>query len=118
MSLTYFCVSLWGVHWAWQAHPVPFASPRARLRWGGVGGDATVCTPGHYENCHVPYDATDVSVGTLPLGSAWRKGPIPAAPWSHSKCVAFCLNFDFSCCGAGCAWACLDGGRIPSAHRT
>ena len=31
---------------------------------------------GKYENCHVAFEAVDVSVGTLPKGSAWRKGAI------------------------------------------
>ena len=70
-----------------QRHPVPFASRRSALRWGGAGGDARVCSgqPGGYVNCHVPFNATDVSVGTLPAGSAWRKGAIAAAPWSHPQ---------------------------------
>ena len=38
---------------------------------------------GKYENCHVAFEAVDVSVGTLPKGSSWRKGPIPSAPWSR-----------------------------------
>ena len=27
------------------------------------------------------FNATDVSVGTLPEGSTWRRGPFPRGPW-------------------------------------
>ena len=52
-----------------QATPVPFANRRSSLRWGGVEGKRTW------------FNATDVSVGTLPTGSTWRRGPVVRAPW-------------------------------------
>ena len=39
------------------------------LRWGGVGGE------------QIWFNASDVSVGTIPKGSSWRKCPIPRGPW-------------------------------------
>lgn len=66
-----------------QSQPIAFASNASMLRWGGTGGNDNKCEPGKYENCHVSFEALDVSVGTLPEGSAWRKGPIPSAPWSR-----------------------------------
>ena len=52
-----------------QAHPVPFADHQSSLRWGGVGAE------------QIWFNATEVSEGTLPKGSTWRRGPIPRAPW-------------------------------------
>ena len=52
-----------------QATPVPFASTTSTLRWGGIGGRAH------------RFAATDVSDGTLPVGSTWRKDPLPRGPW-------------------------------------
>lgn len=52
-----------------QATPVPFADGTSTLRWGGVGGRAH------------RFNATDVSVGTLPAGSTWRRSPLPRGPW-------------------------------------
>ena len=66
-----------------QASPVPFAGNSSMLRWDGVDGAKQRCEIGNFTNCYVPFEAVDVSVGTLPTGSAWRKGPIPSAPWSR-----------------------------------
>lgn len=52
-----------------QAFPVPFADGRSSLRWGGAGGE------------RIWFNATDVSVGTKPTGSTWRRGPLPRGPW-------------------------------------
>lgn len=52
-----------------QAHPVPFADGTSSLRWGGEGGE------------RLRFNATDVSVGTLPEGSTWRRSPLPRGPW-------------------------------------
>ena len=52
-----------------QSHPVPFADGLSKLRWGGACGEELV------------FNATDVSVGTLPKGSTWRRGPFPRGPW-------------------------------------
>ena len=68
-----------------QNTPVPFATNASMLRWGGASGAKQRCAVGKYEDCYVPFEAIDVSVGTLPKGSAWRKGPIPSAPWSRSS---------------------------------
>jgi len=48
-----------------QSHPVPFADGTSTLRWAGKNGETVV------------FNATDVSVGTLPEGSTWRRGPFP-----------------------------------------
>jgi len=50
-----------------QSHPVPFANGNSMLRW--ANGEELV------------FNATDVSVGTLPEGSTWRRGPFPRGPW-------------------------------------
>ena len=52
-----------------QSHAVPFADGTSMLRWGGQGGE------------ELRFNATDVSVGTLPAGSTWRRGPFPRGPW-------------------------------------
>ena len=52
-----------------QATPLPFADGTSTLRWGGVGG-----------RTH-RFNATDVSVGTVPAGSTWRRSPLPRGPW-------------------------------------
>ena len=52
-----------------QAAPIPFADETSMLRWGGKGGKKKL------------FDAVDVSVGTIPVNSTWRKGPITRGPW-------------------------------------
>ena len=52
-----------------QETALPFAERMSVLRWGGVGGKQHV------------FNATDVSVGTLPVGSTWRRSPLPRGPW-------------------------------------
>ena len=49
--------------------PVPFADHMSSLRWGGIGSR------------QIWFNATEVNVGTLPKGSTWRRGPLPATPW-------------------------------------
>lgn len=56
-----------------QNHPVPFADGSSMLRWAGKGGEELV------------FNATDVSVGTLPAGSTWRRGPFPRGPWEWNN---------------------------------
>jgi len=51
-----------------QKTPLQFVG-QASLRWGGDGGE------------QLWFNATDVSVGTVPAGSTWRKCPIPRGPW-------------------------------------
>ena len=52
-----------------QQTPLPFADGTSLLRWGGVGGKA------------LRFNATDVSIGTVPAGSTWRRSPLPRGPW-------------------------------------
>eukprot|EP00041_Stephanoeca_diplocostata_P025537 m.670883 g.670883 ORF g.670883 m.670883 type:complete len:425 (-) comp22767_c0_seq24:1317-2591(-) len=56
-----------------QKMPLPFVG-NASLRWGGVGGE------------QMWFNTTergwDVSVGTVPEGSMWRKVPLPRGPWN------------------------------------
>ena len=56
-----------------QATPVPFADHTSMLRWGGQGGERE------------RFDATDVSVGTMPENSTWRRAPITRGPWGWSN---------------------------------
>jgi len=51
-----------------QQTPLDFVG-QSSLRWGGSGGK------------RIFFEATDVSEGTWPEKSTWRKGPIPRAPW-------------------------------------
>ena len=53
---------------AFQKRPLQFVGPSS-LRWGGAGGEQLF------------FNATDVSIGTTPAGSTWRKCPIPRGPW-------------------------------------
>ena len=53
---------------AFQKRPLQFVGPSS-LRWGGAGGERLF------------FNATDVSIGTTPAGSTWRKCPIPRGPW-------------------------------------
>lgn len=66
-----------------QAHPVPFADHTSELRWGGVGITDVCETGGPYHDCRVLFNATDVDGDlVVPAGSAWRRCPIPRAPWA------------------------------------
>merc|ERR1712232_725608 len=55
--------------------PLKFVG-NSSLRWGGVGGE------------QLSFNTTalgwDVSEGTVPEGSMWRKNPIPRGPWAWS----------------------------------
>lgn len=51
-----------------QSTPLKYVG-QSSLRWGGVGGE------------RLYFNATDVSVGTVPIGSTWRKNPVPRGPW-------------------------------------
>ena len=53
-----------------QATPLAFADGTSMLRWGGEGSGRSL-----------RFNATDVSVGTLPAGSTWRRSPLPRGPW-------------------------------------
>lgn len=51
-----------------QKTPLQFVG-QSSLRWGGVGGE------------QIWFNATDVSEGTIPTGSTWRKTPLPRGPY-------------------------------------
>lgn len=51
-----------------QKRPLEFVG-QGSLRWGGIGGE------------QIWFNASDTSEGTLPVGSTWRKCPIPRGPW-------------------------------------
>jgi len=50
-----------------QRHVLPFASAHSKIRWEDGSGKADVAI-----------DAVDLSTGTTPTGSTWRRNPIPA----------------------------------------
>jgi len=76
-----------------QSNPLPFASSKSALRWGGAG-ITKKCT-GDYDNCIVEFNATDASGDlVLPKGSTWRRGPIPRAPWAWADTGA---SFEPAC---------------------
>jgi len=58
---------------AFQKIPLQFVG-NSSLRWGGIGGE------------QVSFNSTalgwQVSTGTVPEGSTWRKSPIPRGPWA------------------------------------
>ena len=60
-----------------QSHAVPFADGTSMLRW--TNGEKLV------------FNATDVSVGTLPKGSTWRRGPFPRGPWEWYNWARACV---------------------------
>lgn len=55
-----------------QKMPLKFVG-NSSLRWGGVGGEQLFF--------NTTEKGWDVSVGTVPEGSMWRKVPIPRGPW-------------------------------------
>ncbi len=66
-----------------QAHTLDFADHTSALRWGGVGATKPCPAGGPYENCAIKFNATDVSGDlVVPVGSTWRRCPIPRAPWA------------------------------------
>ena len=58
---------------AFQQMPLDFTG-LSSLRWGGVGGEQLFF--------NTTEKGWDVSVGTTPKGSMWRKCPIPRGPWN------------------------------------
>lgn len=73
-----------------QAHHLDFVGQSA-FRWGGVGGR------------QIAVNATDVSTGTTPAGSMWRKNPVPGGPWGwalHGASFAPLCDESPECTGA------------------